>query len=154
MIMEELKKQLNYDGAITYGKGVILLSLPEDLHNWVMGKIQGSKWQRGGFIRSQLRILKEGQLIYSETVMMQKPRTKTPEEMREEIEAETRKLKEKVKARRKKKVLNELTSDERIEWERQERLEQYQLEKAKAELDLAADIKSLFKKQQGKEDDK
>lgn len=91
--MEELKKLLNYDGPITYGEGKVTLSLTEDLHNWIMSKINGQKWKRGGFIRSQLLILKEGHLIYSKQVIMEKPRTPTLAERKNEIARKKKKKK-------------------------------------------------------------
>lgn len=106
-----------------------------------MGKVHGSKWQRGSFVRSQLRILKEGQLIYSKHVVMEKPRIPTIAERKEDIEAQTRKRKEKIQSERREKTLEELTPEERTEWERQEKLEQYHLEKAAVNLDLTIEIK-------------
>ena len=138
--MKELKKLLNYDGPITYGEGKTLLTLPPDIHTWIMLKV-GSKWRRGDFILGKLRIMMESKFIISDTVLMQKPRTPTLTDRRDEIEAETRKLKKAAKSKRREKILKELTDEEKEEWEKQERLEKYQLEKAAAKLDLASEMK-------------
>lgn len=138
--MKELKKLLNYDGPITYGEGKTLLTLPPDVHTWIMLKV-GSKWGRGDFIIGKLRIMMESKFIISDTVLMQKPRTATLTERRDEIEAKTKELKKKAKSKRRKEILTNLTPDEREEWEKQEKLEEYQLKKQSATLDLASEMK-------------
>ena len=89
--MEDLKKLLNYDGIITYGEGKTLLVIPPDIHTWIMINV-GSKWRRGDFIIEKLRIMMKGKFIISDTILVQKPRTPTLADRRDEIEAETKKL--------------------------------------------------------------
>lgn len=138
--MKELKKLLNYDGPITYGKGKVTLSLPGDIHTWILTNV-GSKWKRGSFILGKLRVMMESKFIISDTVLMQKPRTSTLAERKDEIEAQTKKLKKEAKSKRRKKILKELTEEEKEEWKKKEKLEKYHLEKAAVKLDLASEMK-------------
>ncbi len=88
----------------------------------------------------------EGKFIISDTVLIQKPRTPTAAERRDEIEAQTKKLKKQAKSKRRKKILAELTADEKEEWEKQEKLEQYHLKKAAVELDLTSELQTRLAK--------
>lgn len=151
--MEELKKLLCYDGKISYGKGRVTLSLPVDIHNWIMLKV-GSKWRRGSFIIEKLRIMMEGKFIISDTVLIQKPRTPTLTDRREDIEAQTRNLKQKIQSERRKKTLASLTPEEKEEWMRQEKLEQYHLKKASSTLDLATEMKEHFANRKNRKEKK
>ncbi|MHA1975252.1 MAG: hypothetical protein ACTSW1_19855 [Candidatus Hodarchaeales archaeon] len=86
MSIENTKSILNYDGQITFGKGTVLLRLPEDLHNWIMENVQ-SKHKRAEFIRAKLRLLMEGQdFIFSQN-QTQKRRYKTLDEIKQDIRA-------------------------------------------------------------------
>jgi len=98
---------LNYDGPITFGKGTVLVRLPEDLHNWIMKNVQ-SKHKRAEFIRAKLRMLMEGQeLVFSQNYSQQR-RYKTLDEIKQDIMA--------------KKQSKKLGRKEKRELERQEAL--------------------------------
>lgn len=92
----------------------------------------------------------QGKFIVSDTILMQKPRTPTFADRRDEIEAQTKKLKKAAKSKSRKKTLAGLTAEEREEWKKQEKLEQYQLTKASAGLDLASEMKERLAEQRKK----
>jgi hypothetical protein len=105
--IEDAAQILNYDGPITYSKGHVSLSLPEDLHNWIMENIAGKKWKRAEFIRTKLRILMENQFLNPNQIIIQKSHTKSLNEIKNEINI---------------KKLKKLSEAERKELERKEAL--------------------------------